>query len=246
MIYTKPGIVTVLQYKVSCTIGKYTKPGKWLYPVGKCIYQARKVSGHVLKVYIPSQESERSCIEVYIPSQESERSCIEVYIPSQESERSPIESVYTKPGKWAVKPLKVYIPTRKVTVKPGSVLYQARKVTVPCQESDYTKPGKWRSSRKVYIYQARKVTVMYWKCIYQARKVTVKPGKWYTKPGKWRSSHWSVYIPSQESDCTKQGVYTKPGNDYTTFQESDIYQARKVTVPCHWKWYTKPGKWAVK
>ena len=65
-------------------------------------------------MYIPSQESERSCIEVSIPSQESERSCIEVSIPSQESERSCIE---------------VYI-------------YQARKVSGHVLKCIYTNQGK--------------------------------------------------------------------------------------------------------
>jgi hypothetical protein len=34
----------------------------------------------LIEVYIPSQESERSCIEVSMPSQESERSCIDTEV----------------------------------------------------------------------------------------------------------------------------------------------------------------------
>jgi hypothetical protein len=82
----------------------------------------------LIEVYIPSQESERSCIEVYIPSQESERSCIEVYIPSQESERSCIE---------------VYIPRKESERSCIEVyIYQARKVSGHVLKCIYTKPGK--------------------------------------------------------------------------------------------------------
>ena len=41
------------------------------------MYEARKVSGHVCVLEVPSQESERSCIGVLeVSSQEDERSCI--------------------------------------------------------------------------------------------------------------------------------------------------------------------------
>ena len=45
----------------------------------------------LIEVYIPSQESERSCIEVYIRSQESEPLLLEVSVPRQEIEPLLIE-----------------------------------------------------------------------------------------------------------------------------------------------------------
>ena len=146
------------------------------------LYLAWKVTVPVLKVTIPSQESD--CTNVLKCIYQARKVTVMYW------------SVYTKPGKWLYLAWKYIYQYMKVTVQARKYVLQARKVTVMY----------WSD-----IYQARKVTFLAWKYIHQARKVTVPGLKVYIPSQESDGSCRKVYIPSQESDCQVGSVYTKPG-----------------------------------